>query len=183
MKPRLILNSVDPKDLKQGEVYLLMWNIDGKPETDKAIWDGVKWVLDENSDAVIWKYGNPDLIFEKPNKGKISDSMTMDEYDKESQAMAIYPNKGCNLPYTTLGLCGEAGEFAEKVKKSLRDAKGDISEEMRTLMLKELGDVMWYITASATELGAHLEEIAQMNLDKLRDRTAKGTRQGSGDNR
>lgn len=185
---RLTIYDIDPKDLKQGDVYLLMWNIDGKMETDMAIWGGTKWVFDDAVGIAQKKRGEPDLIFSNITRGVISEScvsesMTMDEYTEKSQVMAIYPNRGHNLPYTTLGLCGEAGEFAEKVKKSMRDANGVISEETRKLMLKELSDVLWYVTACATELWSHLDEVAQINLDKIQDRSARNVLQGSGDNR
>ncbi len=78
-----------------------------------------------------------------------------------------------------LGLVGEAGEIAEKVKKQIRDGKlaagGDI--------IKELGDVMFYVTALANYYDSDLDEVLQRNVDKLNDREERGVLGGSGDNR
>ena len=123
--------------------------------------------------------------------------MTFEEYSKLILPLAKYPNVGNNFIYPLLGLAGEAGEAAEKGKKLWRDfdiigRKGfsildhgqpkDVSA-LRTGALKELGDVLWYIAAAANELGSSLEEVAQMNADKLLDRNARGVIGGSGDNR
>lgn len=78
----------------------------------------------------------------------------------------------------TLGLCGEAGEVAEKIKKSFRDGTFD-----RDAILKELGDVVFYATALANFVGGDLRTVIQMNISKLDSREARGTLQGSGDNR
>lgn len=81
------------------------------------------------------------------------------------------------------GLSGEAGEFAEKLKKILRDKDGQATEQDRIEMAKELGDVLWYVNALSLRLGLSLEEVAQMNLDKVLSRQARGVTHGSGDNR
>lgn len=83
-----------------------------------------------------------------------------------------------NVAYFALGLCGEAGEFAEKVKKAIRDGTWDPS-----LAAQELGDTLWYLSMAAKLIGFSLEEIAQMNLDKLGSRAARGVLKGSGDQR
>ncbi len=80
--------------------------------------------------------------------------------------------------YNTMGMLGEAGEFAEKVKKNARDGKWDAGEAA-----KELGDVLWYVSQIASDIGYTLEDIAQINLAKLADRRARGVIQGNGDNR
>jgi NTP pyrophosphatase (non-canonical NTP hydrolase) len=80
--------------------------------------------------------------------------------------------------YFTLGLCGETGEVAEKIKKSLRDGTLDLEN-----LKAELGDVLWYLAALSDSLGFDLGEIAENNLDKLRSRLARGKISGSGDNR
>ena len=89
---------------------------------------------------------------------------------------AIFPEDQ-GLAYTTLGLAGEAGEIANKVKKVIRDGRSTdgISDE--------LGDVLWYLAAVANELGADLGDIANNNLKKLADRQARNVLGGSGDNR
>ena len=82
-----------------------------------------------------------------------------------------------------LGLAGEAGEVADKVKKIVRDKKGKITDEDRLEIAKELGDVMWYVAGISRYLNIPLSEVAQMNLDKLESRLQRGKIGGSGDNR
>ena len=82
-----------------------------------------------------------------------------------------------------LGLTGEAGEVAEKMKKILRDKDGQMTEDDKREIAKELGDILWYINSTARYLGFSLEEVAQMNLDKVLSRKARGKTHGSGDNR
>lgn len=109
--------------------------------------------------------------------------MTFQEYQQESRVSALYPDTGSNFVYPTLGLVGEAGEVAEKVKKVLRDNKGIMDDERKDQIRKELGDVLWYVSQLATELGFGLEGVAQENLDKLRSRMERGKLSGSGDDR
>ena len=71
---------------------------------------------------------------------------------------------------TPLGLCGEAGETAEKVKKAIRDDGGTLTEERRAAIAAELGDVLWYVAQLATEAGLDLDELAEANLEKLASR-------------
>jgi NTP pyrophosphatase (non-canonical NTP hydrolase) len=87
------------------------------------------------------------------------------------------------LAYPALGLAGEAGEVAEQIKKSIRDDGGEVTEERLAAIAKELGDVMWYVAQLATELGLELDEIAGLNLEKLRSRQLRGVLAGSGDDR
>lgn len=109
--------------------------------------------------------------------------MNFDDYQKESRKTAIYPNKGSNFIYPVLGLVGETGEVAEKVKKVIRDKEGKIDEETRKEIAKELGDVLWYLSNFSTELGISLQEVAQINLEKLFSRMERNKLHGSGDNR
>ena len=109
--------------------------------------------------------------------------MKFEEYQKKSRETAIYPNKGNNFIYPVLGLVGESGEVAEKVKKILRDNQGIIEEEKRQEIKKELGDVLWYVAQIATELNLSLDEIADFNLEKLASRKKRNKLHGSGDNR
>lgn len=109
--------------------------------------------------------------------------MRLSDYQERSRATAVYPDAGDNLLYPTLGLCGEAGEVAEKVKKMVRDDAGVLSEERRAALSKELGDVLWYAAQLATEAGLDLGEIAEANLAKLLSRRDRGVLQGSGDDR
>ncbi len=82
-----------------------------------------------------------------------------------------------------MGLVGEAGEVAEKMKKVLRDNDGVISEEKREEITKELGDVLWYIANLSKELNVSLEDVAQKNIEKLQSRQQRNELHGSGDNR
>lgn len=110
--------------------------------------------------------------------------MTFEEYQKESRKTAKYPAiMGKNFIYPTLGLAGEAGEVAEKVKKILRDKGGVVSEETKKEITKELGDVLWYLSQIATELDVSLEDVAGENLKKLFSRMERGLISGDGDNR
>ena len=90
---------------------------------------------------------------------------------------------GSNPIYPTLGLCGEAGEVADKVKKVIRDDDGVFSESVRESLKLELGDVLWYVAQLASELGFDLDTIARANLEKLASRAARNVIAGSGDQR
>ena len=109
--------------------------------------------------------------------------MRLSAYQERSRVTAVYPDAGANLLYPTLGLCGEAGEVAEKVKKMIRDDGGVLSPERRGALAGELGDVLWYVAQLATEAGLDLDVIARDNLDKLRSREERGALSGSGDER
>ena len=107
----------------------------------------------------------------------------LSDYQERSRATAVYPDAGSNLLYPTLGLCGEAGEVAEKVKKMVRDDDGVLSIERRDAIAKELGDVLWYLAQLATEAELDLDAIAEANLAKLLSRHERNVLQGSGDDR
>ena len=109
--------------------------------------------------------------------------MNFSDYQKAALQTAIYPGKGNNFTYPTLGLCGEAGEVAEKVKKLIRDKNSVPDEEFLMQIQKELGDVLWYVAVLADEFGLSLEYIAMMNIAKLQDRMDRGKLQGNGDER
>lgn len=93
--------------------------------------------------------------------------MNFEEYQSEASQTALYPRRMANLDYPTLGLAGEAGEVANIVKKIQRDHDGVITDEIRGKLKDELGDVLWYISACADELGLTLNEIAEFNVNKL----------------
>lgn len=108
--------------------------------------------------------------------------MEVNEYQKMALETAVYP-KEFKIVYPALGLNGEAGEVAEKVKKVLRDNNCTFTEEKKKEIAKELGDAQWYIAVCANDIGYTLEEICQMNYDKLKSRQQRGTLSGNGDNR
>ena len=105
--------------------------------------------------------------------------MNMNEYQKLAMKTAIF-STDMGVYYATLGLAGEAGEIANKVKKFIRDGH---SVEKEKELISELGDVLWYVAAVADVIGVSLEEVAKDNMYKLAERQRKGTLQGSGDNR
>lgn len=110
--------------------------------------------------------------------------MTFEEYQESALTTVLStgdPFK--DLLHWVLGLNGEAGEVAEKLKKIIRDKNSIISEEDKVEMAKEIGDVLWYLAVFANDLGVPLSDIAQQNLDKLKSRQERGTLGGNGDNR
>lgn len=114
--------------------------------------------------------------------------MYLDEYQDLTIATAVYPGSGTGergaVTYCALKLAGEAGEVAEKIGKYL--FRGDSlpeGETIRSVMEKELGDVLWYVARLAAEMGLSLDDVAKVNISKLADRAARGTIKGSGDNR
>lgn len=109
--------------------------------------------------------------------------MDFDEYQKKALKSAKYPNIGDNISYPTLGVNGEAGEIAEKVKKILRDKNGEWTKSDRQAIKKEIGDVLWYCAAIAFEFGLCLEAVAVSNIEKLNRRVENGTIHGEGDDR
>lgn len=112
--------------------------------------------------------------------------MTFDEYRLFVKSMKRYPEQ-FTIMYPALGLAGEAGEIAEKIKKWLRDYKpsspDDMPEEIRQALLLELGDPLWYITSLADDLGFTLDDVVEANVAKLSSRKDRGVIHGSGDSR
>lgn len=120
--------------------------------------------------------------------------MHLNEYQEQAMTTAVYPmgilrseRNGAlfdiGLIYAALGLVNEAGEFAGKIKKDMRDKLGALDEDTRVAMIAELGDVLWYVAAVATELGYTLEDIAKRNIIKLADRAERNVIKGDGDDR
>ena len=114
----------------------------------------------------------------------------LDMYQKSAKATAIYP-RDYSIVYPAIGLAGEAGEVANKVKKLLRD-NPDMSTDSHLPILPddvkknigdEIGDVLWYCAVLADDLGQSLSEIANRNLEKLANRQKLGKLHGSGDKR
>ena len=110
--------------------------------------------------------------------------MTFKDYQKQALTTVLSTgDEFKDLLHWVLGLNGEAGEVAEKMKKIIRDKGSVVSDEDKREMAKELGDVLWYIAVFANDLGVSLDTVAQQNLDKLASRKDRGMLGGSGDNR
>ncbi len=108
--------------------------------------------------------------------------MDINAYQAAATETAVFPpDQG--IVYTTLGLASEAGEVADKVKKAIRDNDGHFSGEVREAIKKELGDVLWYVSGLAWELGFDLNSVAEANILKLASRKERGKIGGSGDDR
>jgi NTP pyrophosphatase (non-canonical NTP hydrolase) len=103
-------------------------------------------------------------------------------YQRSAVTTAIYPNQH-KITYPALGMAGEAGEVANKVKKLIRDGPDKRPDTWREDIASEIGDVLWYCAALADDLNLTLGMIAAQNLDKLQKRKDKGTLGGSGDTR
>lgn len=109
--------------------------------------------------------------------------MDFKKYQKFTNSVAVYPKLGKKFVYPALGLAGEAGEIADKVKKIFRDKSGRVKKKDKEEIAKELGDVMWYVSQVATEFGLSLDEVAKENVKKLKSRKKRGKIHGDGDNR
>ena len=109
--------------------------------------------------------------------------MNLNDYQKEAHKTAKYVKIGEEYVYPTLGLAGEAGELANKVKKVFRDKGGELDEETKEALKMELGDILWYVAEIASVLELPMEEVADANLKKLASRNNRGAIGGSGDNR
>jgi NTP pyrophosphatase (non-canonical NTP hydrolase) len=110
---------------------------------------------------------------------KISD---LDMYQQVAKTTAIYPREQAII-YPTLGLTGEAGEVANKVKKIIRDGSDSKDEKLVSEIKAEIGDCLWYIAVLADDFNIKLSDIASANLEKLAIRKKNNTIHGSGDNR
>ena len=110
---------------------------------------------------------------------KVSD---LDMYQKVALTTAIYPREQAII-YPTLGLTGEAGEVANKVKKIIRDGSNFKDEKLVSEIKAEIGDCLWYIAVLASDFDIKLSDIASSNLEKLANRKKNNTIHGSGDTR
>ena len=113
--------------------------------------------------------------------------MTIDEYS-EKALTTLSGSHGlqdidARLVSQLFGLVEESGEVAGKFKKLIRDKNGELTDESKKEILKELGDVLWYVNSVSHLLGADLATVAEGNLEKLASRKDRGVLSGSGDNR
>lgn len=113
----------------------------------------------------------------------MKNTWSLDEFQGHALETAVYPEE-YRVIYPALGLAGEAGEAADKVKKILRGDDGGVwTEEKKRAVALECGDVLWYVATLAWDLGYSLQEIGEMNYEKLMSRKKRGTLGGSGDER
>lgn len=111
-------------------------------------------------------------------------SMTFDEYQKRALDTAKFSGDELkDIMHWVLGITGESGEIAEKVKKIIRDKSGEFTAHDKAELAKEIGDVLWYLATFASQLGVSFDEVAATNLAKLKSRYERGVIGGSGDNR
>lgn len=110
--------------------------------------------------------------------------MELNEYQKKALETAMHGEK-YKIIYPAIGLGNEAGEVLGKIKKWLRgdDGEGEMSKERKEALRDELGDVLWYIATLAHDLGFELDDVAKVNVEKLRSRKERGTIKGDGDKR
>lgn len=134
--------------------------------------------------------------------------LTFNQYSADVTRHAQYPNEGRNMVYPAMGIVGESGELADKIKKYWRNESAktlekfagsfaamqdhaclnamsakSMPDEFRMEVAKEIGDVLWYLNALAKEINFTLEEIAALNMQKLRDRAERNVIKSIGDNR
>ena len=122
------------------------------------------------------------LQSEADNWMKEKYKMDFNKYQETAVETAIYPDTH-RILYPALGMAGEAGEVANKVKKIIRDGTENLPEDWKDQLASEIGDVLWYCAALSNDIGIPLALIAAQNRDKLLARKQKGTLQGSGDTR
>ena len=109
--------------------------------------------------------------------------MTFNDYQAKTNKTAIYPDRGHNFVYPVLGMLGEAGEVAEKIKKVWRDKNNIVSDEDKLEIKKEMGDVLWYLSQLASELEISFDDVASTNILKINSRLDRNKLHGDGDNR
>lgn len=125
------------------------------------------------------------------SKFQRSERKDMSLSDYQRQAMTTCMSSCDNYSYMFLNLVGEVGELASKVSKAIRTGHANINENkldfesinLKQEMMLEAGDVLWQLSGLCSAMGWPLEEIAQMNLDKLKSRQERGVIAGNGDHR
>lgn len=125
------------------------------------------------------------------SKFQRSERKDMSLSDYQRRAMTTCMSSCENYSYMFLNLVGEVGELASKVSKAIRTGHANINENkldfesinLKQEMMLEAGDVLWQLSGLCSAMGWPLEEIAQMNLDKLKSRQERGVIAGNGDHR
>ena len=119
-----------------------------------------------------------DLAEMSINAHQLTVPLTMDTYQQQAKATAVYPDDKADQ-YLIAGLAGEVGELASLFANVWRGDGPLTIDDLRA----ELGDVLWFVAMFADKIGCNLSEVAQGNLDKLADRANRGKLKGNGDNR
>lgn len=168
------------------KTYILTWEMptvmNEYVESTKYYGENVAYGNPKGQEDIMKQLQQLSMLFDEEedqyeDEDEMSQWYEFDAYQDFTDETAIYPpEKG--LEYVALGLASEAGEFAGKVKKMIRDNKYDLEA-----MAAELGDVLWYVARAAAELDLHLSDIAQENVEKLKSRMERGKLKGSGDDR
>jgi NTP pyrophosphatase (non-canonical NTP hydrolase) len=107
--------------------------------------------------------------------------MSIKEYEDFMSTSKVY--KCLPIIYPVLGMNGEAGEAAEKAKKCLRDYDGYVNDEMKHGIMREIADVLWYVWATADDMGYSLEDVMEVGIKKVKKRQETNTVHGEGDDR
>lgn len=108
--------------------------------------------------------------------------MTPNEYQEFSRSTAIYPKERA-MEYLTCGLASEVGEYLGKWKKIIRDRNGEVDTMEAYKLALEAGDILWYVARICDEQEWDLQDVIDLNVEKLTERKEKNTLQGSGDYR
>jgi len=113
--------------------------------------------------------------------------MNFREYQIECRKTDVGTSAQDNLKpgwlYYALGISGEAGELTEKIKKLFRDKKGEVDQEFLDSVIKEMGDILWYMGRLADTFEIDFGDVAKINVEKLLDRMERGKLHGDGDDR
>jgi len=104
------------------------------------------------------------------------------EFNDYQHKVLQFRTESADAMYAVIGLSGEVGELHSLIAKAIRDGVKDEAEFEKNVK-KELGDVLWFLAAIANDFESDLDEIAQMNYFKLKDRFERGTIKGQGDAR
>lgn len=166
------------------------WGDGGK----QVLYEDNPYLFIENSRKLMTSTNNSEFYSATPEMQEITPEeiididltddavKTFEDYEKIAMANEVWP-KNHYIIFPALGITGEAGEVAEKLKKILRDKNGEFNFTDKLEIVKELGDVLWYLTAMAHDLGYTLQEVAEENIQKIKSRRERDKIHGNGDNR
>lgn len=138
--------------------------------------------IERSVEAILEERTQPLVGFDDYQKKASTTALYYNSIDKMFEGLPSGARKLLGLSYVALGL-GESGEVQGKIKKIIRDSGGVINAEVKKAIGKELGDQLWYISQVCEELGLHLSDVANENIEKLYSRKERGVITGSGDDR